>query len=109
MMCSVMNSSPFLLRNSCFQQVKRPYRINQFRSLIARSVFFPCQPRVNVLWSSAVRDVTRHITKSAGLFARRTPIRQRIGSKRVSTVRTFPLGHRSHLPTSKVLQYVCFL
>ena len=78
-------------------------------SLVTGVVLFTRQSWVKILWPPAIRDVTGYILKGADLFAWGTPIRRRIGSKHITTVWTFPLGHRSHLPASKILQYVCFL
>jgi hypothetical protein len=55
------------------------------------------QSRINIIRSTALRDIAGHISKGAGFIARRAAIRNGFIIKNVTTLATAPLRHDYHL------------
>jgi hypothetical protein len=84
------------LLSSTYNLIIAPRSV-QIPSIIYRLFLLSHQSWIDVSLSSAIRNIAADIAEGADLLAGRTPIRDGIGPKGETAIRTFPLYHPSHL------------
>ncbi len=78
-------------------QLSNPHHILTLALFLHGFVLFAHQSRIDISRTAAIRDVTGHIIKGAGLLTGWTFLRSGPCSKGITTIGALPLRHLNHL------------